>query len=114
MMKKTKKIQQKIMVCMSVTLLISLVITGILTTLLNYNSILDTLEQTMSQSVYTVSERVREELIAYGNISAELGHHETLSSDAPQSKKEEVIDFEGLRENDFIRLSLVENGGKRL
>ncbi len=108
-----KSIQQKIMVCMSATVLTALVVIGIFSTVLNYQSIIHTLEQTMNETVDVASERVHKELIAYSNIALELGSHAVLSQDSNMDQKKELID-QRVRVHELVRGNVVDTTGESM
>jgi len=77
-----KTIRSKIMLCMTLTLLLSLLAVGGVSAYLNYTSTIDTLEQSLTETVEIAAERVEKELTAYENVVSEVGMIPDLSNPA--------------------------------
>jgi len=90
---KMKSIRAKIRLCFSITLLVSLLVMGVSTIVMNYRSTVDTLEQTMTETVEIAAERVEMELDTYKQIAYEVGCVSDLSDTGTSvAAKKEIID----------------------
>lgn len=88
-----KSIRSKILVCMILTTLVSLLLVGGSSIWLNYESTIDTLEQTMVEMAETAAERVEQELKVYKKIAYESGSIARLaSSQTSVADKKAIID----------------------
>lgn len=88
-----KSISRKITTGMLVTVLCSLTVVGGISAWLNYNSTIDTLRQTMSETAETAAERVEEELKAYKNIAYVTGCNMAISDrSVPAEEKRAIIE----------------------
>lgn len=74
-----KTIRSKILVRMIITTVLSLAVVGASILLINYNSTVNLLEQTMSEAARIAGERVSKELLAYSNVAFEAGCDSKLS-----------------------------------
>ena len=105
-----KKIQHKIMLCMSATVLVALLITGVFSVMLNFSTISHSLEQTMTETAIIASERVAQELIAYTNIVKELGGNDQLSGNLTPAQKAEIVN-QRVKAYGYVRGNVVNASG---
>lgn len=102
-----KSIRTKILGCMVATVLVSLLLIGSISIYLNYNSTVETLQQTMIEMSVTASERVAMELNSYKNIAHEVGGNAMVADPAVSvAEKKSVIDqraaYYGLQRGNVI------------
>ena len=82
-----KSIRTKITLCLILTVLVSLVASGSFSISLNYNSVMSTVEQMMTETAVLAAGRVQQELMAYKNAVMEVGCIPQLSD--PETSLEE-------------------------
>lgn len=94
-----KSIRVKIRLCMSMTLLFAMVVLAVVTIFLNYNSTLDTLQQTMTSTVQIAVQHVEKELAAYRQTSYEIGCLPALSDEETSVKAKKAIIDQRVRDH---------------
>ena len=104
---KETSIRKKIMLRMSVTILIATLLTGMFGALMNYNSTMTLLEQTMLEAVELAANCVEAELQAYSNIAYEVGcvpelADENLSVDTKQQILNERVKTHGFERGNLL------------
>lgn len=86
------KIRAKIRLCMTACVNISLLVMAAITIVLNYRGTINTLQQTMMNTVTIVSDRVKVELENYKQIASETGCLKQLTdSNVSSAEKREII-----------------------
>lgn len=102
-----KSIRTKITLCLILTVLISLVASGASSITLNYNSVMSTVEQMMTETAVLAAGRAQQELMAYRNAVMEIGCIPELSDpDVPVEEKRVIID-DRVAMHDFQRGNII-------
>ena len=111
---KENSIRKKIMLRMSVTILIATLLTGMFGALMNYNSTMTLLEQTMLEAVELAANCVEAELQSYSNIAYEVGCvHELSDEDVSVERKQQLLN-ERARTHGFERGNILDATGKSI
>lgn len=106
-----KSIRTKITLCLILTVLISLVVSGSSSILLNYNSVISTVEQMMTETAVLAAGRAQQELAAYKNAVVEIGHIPQLGDpDVSIEEKRAIID-ERVALHGFQRGNIIATNG---
>ncbi len=88
-----KSIRTKITLCLILTVLVSLVVSGASSISLNYNSVMSTVEQMMTETAVLAAGRAQQELTAYKNAVMEIGCiPELADADVSVEEKRAIID----------------------
>lgn len=88
-----KSIRTKITLCLILTVLVSLVAAGSASISLNYNSVMSTVEQMMTETAVLAAGRAQQELAAYKNAVVEIGRIPELGDpDVPVEEKRAIMD----------------------
>lgn len=111
---KENSIRKKIMLRMSVTILIATLMTGMLGAVMNYNSTMTLLEQTMLEAAELAATCVEAELQAYSNIAYEVGCIHELSDETVSVAQKQQILNERAKTHGFERGNLLDASGKSI
>ena len=111
---KETSIRKKIMLRMSVTILIATLLTGMFGALMNYNSTMTLLEQTMLEAVELAANCVEAELQAYSNIAYEVGCVPELADENLSVETKQQILNERVKTHGFERGNLLDATGTSL
>lgn len=96
-------IQQKLLTKSILIITISLVLVGGVSSYMNYKSTVDSLEQTMTETVELAAETVTREMQGYERLASELAYNPILCSDTA-AKKEMEEECERLAERNSLAL----------
>ena len=111
---KETSIRKKIMLRMSVTILIATLLTGIIGAVMNYNSTMTLLEQTMLEAAELAADVVEAELQAYSNIAYEVGCVYELSDGSVRTEAKKLILDERVKTHGFERANILDATGKSI
>jgi len=110
---KIKHIKTRILLRMSITVLISLMVLGVCTIVLNIDSTVNTLDQTLTEMVKVTSGLVSEKLEAHANVAMETGCVARLSSDMSVAEKQEIIN-QRVENHDYQRGNILDLNGRSI
>ena len=111
---KENSIRKKIMLRMSVTILIATLLTGIIGAVMNYNSTMTLLEQTMLEAVELAAKCVEAELQAYSNIAYEVGCVQELADETISVEEKQQLLNERVKTHGFERGNILDATGKSI
>ena len=111
---KENSIRRKIMLRMSATILVATLLTGMIGAIMNYNSTMTLVEQTMLEAVKLAANCVEGELQAYSNIAYEVGCIHELSDEAVTVERKQQILNERVKTYGFERGNILDASGKSI
>ncbi len=101
-----KTIKTKIMISMLCLVIVSVLITGGILAISSYNSTLDTLEQTLTETVQIAAQQVSSTLSGYENLAINISHDAILSQPLPD---ESAPEYEEVRQEIVARSQELQN-----
>lgn len=106
-----KTIKSKILLCMTSTIIALLFISGVTSIWLNYSSTMETLEQSMRETVTVAADRTTHELAAYTNVAIDSGCIARLADPAATVEAKKAIVDQRSKMHGFQRGNILTTDG---
>lgn len=106
-----KRIRDKILLIMILTVVIPLLAVGMLGIGLNYSSTVDTLHQTMKETADIAADRVAQELNSYLNVAIDAGFMTRLSDSTATTDSKRAIMDQRVAAHNFVRGNIIGKDG---